>query len=108
MSSLRRQKVSVSRQYLYDGITLVSRLDPSRRTAPGWPVEAPPAQACTAPQKSSKMAATVLCPKMKVPMSTDTTPQTSRQHLPSQQIHISTYFPGVLHRQAKHMQKTYY
>ena len=54
------------------------------------------------------MAATVLCPKMKVPTSTDTTPQTSKQHLPSQQMHVSTHFPGAVHRQAQHTQKMYY
>lgn len=34
------------------------------------------------PQDSSRTAASVLCPKMKVPISTETTPHTSRQHLP--------------------------
>lgn len=47
-------------------------------------------------------AATVLCPKMKVPMSTDTTPQTSKQHLPSKQSHVSTHVSGVWRRQATH------
>lgn len=35
------------------------------------------------------MAATVLCPKMKAPTSTETTPQASRQHLPSQRTHVN-------------------
>lgn len=47
----------------------------------------------------------MLCPKMKVPMSTDTAPQTSKQHLPSQQSHVSTHVSGVWYRQATHTEK---
>lgn len=58
------------------------------RTSAAWrPRRPPPAQ------KSSKAAATVLCPKMKVPTSTETTPHTSKQHLPGQYTHTSTCSP---------------
>ena len=48
-----------------------------------------PARARPAPHSSSMTAATVLCPKMKAPTSTETTPQASRQHLPSQRTHVN-------------------
>lgn len=47
----------------------------------------------------------MLCPKMKVPRSTDTTPQASRQHLPSQQRHVNMHVPGASLRQAEHTKK---
>lgn len=90
-SSLRRQKVLVSPASLYiielHWFTAGSRQPPQSGL---WMPRRPhPAQAWATPQKSSKTAATVLCPKMKVPTSTDTTPHTSKQHLPSQQIYVT-------------------
>lgn len=85
---------------MYNRITLVHSWIQAAAPQGGlWmPWRPHPAQAWATPQKSSKTAATVLCPKMKVPTSTDTTPQTSKQHLPSQQIYVNTHFSGVSHR----------
>lgn len=67
------------------------------RTSAAWrPGRPPPAQ------KSSKAAATVLCPKMKVPTSTETAPHTSKQHLPGRYTHVNALFPGPPRRQAEH------
>lgn len=78
MSSPGRQEVSVSPASLWGKDT---RLTAAHTAAPGWPAEESAAQAQAAPQVSSTTAAAVLCPKMKVPRSTEATPQISKPHL---------------------------
>lgn len=70
-------------QLLNEEVTWFSRPDAGSRGGPR------PAGARAAPHSSSMTAATVLCPKMKAPTSTETTPQASRQHLPSQRTHVN-------------------
>jgi hypothetical protein len=46
----------------------------------------------------------VLCPKMKVPISTDSTPHTSRQHLPTQSP-MSVQTASLLCPEAQHVHR---